>query len=250
MVYDYQRTRGGEHPRDFLSGFKGYLHVDGYPGYHKVKEVTLVGCWAHARRKYDEALKASPEAKGNPETVAAQGLAYCNELFAIERELQEATPEERHKARAERSRAVLDTYHAWLCQQKSRTMPKSLIGQAIAYSLNQWEKLTAFLKDGRLEIDNNRSERSIKPFVIGRKNWLFANTPRGASARAAIYSVIETAKENGLTRSGTSSTCSSNCRSFRTSKFRRRWSRLCRGHLHYLIPVASLNVYPYNTASI
>ena len=198
VVYDYQRTRGGEHPRNFLSGFKGYLHVDGYPGYHKVTGVTLVGCWAHARRKYDEALKAAPEATGHPETVAAGGLAYCNQLFAIERELKEATPEERHKARAERSRPVLDAYYAWLRQQKSRTMPKSLIGQAITYSLNQWEKLTAFLKDGRLEIDNNRSERSMKPFVIGRKNWLFANTPRGAAASAAIYSVIETAKENGL----------------------------------------------------
>jgi transposase len=128
VVYDYQRTRGGEHPRNFLSGFKGYLHVDGYAGYHKVKGATLVGCWAHARRKYDEALKAAPEAKGNPETVAAQGLAYCNQLFAIERELIEATPEERHKARAERSRPVLDAYQAWLRQQKSRTMPKSLIG--------------------------------------------------------------------------------------------------------------------------
>lgn len=198
MLYDYQRTRGGEHPRDFLTGFKGYLHVDAYPGYHKVKNVTLVGCWAHARRKYDEALKASPEAKGNPETVAAQGLAYCNQLFTLERELKEASPGERHKARAERSRPVLEAYHVWLRQQKSRTMPKSLLGQAIAYSLNQSDKLTAFLKDGRLEIDNNRSERSIKPFVIGRKNWLFANTPWGAKASAAVYSVIETAKENGL----------------------------------------------------
>ena len=87
---------------------------------------------------------------------------------------------------------------AWLHQQRARTLPKSLLGQAITYSLNQWEKLTAFLKDGRLEIDNNRSERSIKPFVIGRKNWLFANTPRGAKASAMIYSMIETAKENGL----------------------------------------------------
>ncbi|MBD0380993.1 IS66 family transposase [Paenibacillus sp. WST5] len=198
VIYDYQRTRGGEHPRDFLGGFRGYLHVDGYAGYHKVNGVTLVGCWAHARRKYAEALKAAPEAKGNPETVGAQGLAYCNQLYDIERELKDSTPEERQKAREEQSRPVLEAYHAWLRQQKARTMPKSLIGQAIAYSLNQWDKLTAFLTDGRLEIDNNRSERSIKPFVIGRKNWLFANTPRGAKASAAIYSVIETAKENGL----------------------------------------------------
>jgi transposase len=199
VIYDYQKTRGGEHPRNFLSGFTGYLHVDGYPGYHKVAGVTLVGCWAHARRKYDEALKAAPpQAKGQPETVAAQGLAYCNELFMIERELANMTPDERHAQRQIRSLPVVEAYSEWLRQQRSRTLPKSLVGQAIAYSLNQWDKLTAFLKDGRLEIDNNRSERSIKPFVIGRKNWLFANTPRGAKASAAIYSVIETAKENGL----------------------------------------------------
>ncbi len=168
------------------------------PGYHKVAGATLVGCWAHARRKYDEALKAAPQAKGQSETVAGQGLAYCNALFAIERDLKDAAPEERHAERQKRSLPVVEAYSAWLRQQRSRTLSKSLLGQAIAYSLNQWEKLTAFLKDGRLEIDNNRSERSIKPFVIGRKNWLFANTPRGAKASAAIYSVIETAKENGL----------------------------------------------------
>lgn len=195
VVFDYQRTRGGEHPRNFLTGFKGYLHVDGYPGYHKVVGVTLVACWAHARRKYDEALKAAPpEARDNLETVAKQGLKYCNELFAIERDLKEATPEERHAARQAQSLPVIEAYHTWLMQQRSRTLPKSLTGQAIAYSLNQWEKLTAYL----LEIDNNRSERSIKPFVIGRKNWLFSNTPRGAKASDNIYSVVETAKENGL----------------------------------------------------
>jgi len=93
---------------------------------------------------------------------------------------------------------VVEAYWAWLRKQWSRTLPKSLLGQAIAYSLSPWDKLTAFLQDGRLELNNNRSERSIKPFVIGRKNWLFANTPRGAKASATIYSVIETAKENGL----------------------------------------------------
>lgn len=167
VLYDYQVTRGGEYPRNFLTGFKGYLHVDGYPGYHKVAGVTLVGCWAHARRKYDEALKASPEKKGQLDTVAGQGLTYCNALFSIERDLKDATPEERHAIRQERSLPVLEAYSKWLHQQRSRTLPTSLVGQAIAYSLNQWEKPTAFLKDGRLEIDNNRSERSIKPFVIG-----------------------------------------------------------------------------------
>jgi transposase len=199
VLYEYQRTRGGEHPRNFLAGYSGYLHVDGYPGYHKVAKVKLVGCWAHARRKFDEALSAAPpEARSNPESVAVQGLAFCNKLYALERDWAEAAPEERREKRQTHSLPVVEAYGKWLKQQRSRTTPKSLAGEAITYSLNQWEKLTAFLEDGRLELDNNRSERSIKPFVIGRKNWLFANTPRGAKASATIYSVIETAKENGL----------------------------------------------------
>ncbi|MEC0229031.1 IS66 family transposase, partial [Paenibacillus alba] len=198
VLYDYQPTRGGENPRNFLSGFSGYLHVDGYAGYHKVKDVTLVGCWAHARRKFDEALKALPSGQDKTGTVAGQGLQFCNQLFAIERDLKDVSPQERHTIRMERSRPILDAYLVWLRQQRSRTLPKSAVGQAIAYSLNQWDKLTNFLEDGRLEIDNNRSERAIKPFVIGRKNWLFANTPRGAKASSTIYSIIETAKENGL----------------------------------------------------
>ena len=197
ILYDYQPTRNGNHPRKFLTGFSGYLHVDGYAGYHKVQGVTLVGCWAHARRKFDEALKVLPAGQAKTETVAWQGLQFCNQLFSIERDLKEVDPEERYTARMERSKPILDAYLAWLRKQRSRTLPKSLLGQAIVYSLNQWDKLTAFLQDG-LEIDNNCSERSIKPFVIGRKNWLFANTPRGAKASAIIYSMIETAKENGL----------------------------------------------------
>jgi transposase len=161
--------------------------------------VTLVGCWAHARRKYDEALKAAPPStRGNKDSVASQGLAYCNALFTIEREMKDVSAKERYDERKKRSLPILEAYSAWLKHQRSQTLRKSLVGKAITYSLNQWEKLTAFLKDGRFEIDNNRSDRSIKPFVIARKNWLFANTPRGANASAAIYSIIETAKENGL----------------------------------------------------
>lgn len=163
-----------------------------------MKDVTLVGCWAHARRKFDEALKALPPSQEKTETAAQQGLKFCNQLFAIERELKEVSAEARYTIRQERSLPVLNAYLAWLRQQRSRTLPKSKLGEAIGYSLNQWDKLSAFLEDGRLEIDNNRSERAIKPFVIRRKNWLFANTRRGAKASSTIYSIIETAKENGL----------------------------------------------------
>ncbi|AFV10867.1 putative IS66-like transposase [Thermacetogenium phaeum DSM 12270] len=198
ILYDYQTTRAGKHPRRFLAGFKGYLHVDGYDGYNGLSGVTLVGCWAHARRKFDEALKALPQDKRNKAVAAREGLEFCNRLFAIERELKDKTPEERYQIRQGRSRPVLEDFLAWLKKQKAKVLPKSTFGQAVYYCLGQWDKLTAFLQDGRLEIDNNRSERSIKPFVIGRKNWLFANTPRGARASAIVYSIIETAKENGL----------------------------------------------------
>ena len=198
ILYEYQPTRGGQHPKKFLTGFKGYLQVDGYAGYNGLPEVILVGCWAHARRKFDEALKALPDSKRSAAVTAKEGLEFCNRLFAIERELKEATPEKRYEIRLVLSQPVLDAFLVWLNKLYPEVLPKSAFGQAIKYCLNQWNKLEVFMQDGRLELDNNRSERSIKPFVIGRKNWMFANTPRGARASAIIYSIVETAKENGL----------------------------------------------------
>lgn len=198
ILYEYQASRSGDHPRKFLQGFSGYLQTDGYSGYHKVENVTLVGCWAHARRKFDEALKTLPASKRTADVAASQGLHFCNQLFAIERDLKGKSAEECYEVRKERSRPVLDAFWTWLHTKEASVLPKSPIGVAVTYCLNQWNKLTAFLKDGRLELDNNRSERSIKPVVIGRKNWLFANTPKGAKASSAIYSIVETAKANGL----------------------------------------------------
>jgi transposase len=198
VLFDYQTTRSGNHPRQFLAGFKGYLHIDGYDGYNGLPDVILAGCWSHTRRKFAEALKALPAGKGSAPVVAREGLEFCNRVFAIERDLHDLTPEERYKKRLELSRPVLDDFSAWLKTQLPRVLPKSALGVAIRYCRNQWDKLETFLLDGRLEVDNNRSERSIKPFVIGRKNFLFSNTPRGARASAIIYSIVETAKENGL----------------------------------------------------
>lgn len=197
ILYDYQTGRGGENPEKFLAGFTGYLQTDGYSGYHKVKGVTQLGCWSHARRYYHEALQAVPTAQ-RTQTAAAEGLAFCNQLFEVERKWKDATPEERYHARLSESKPILDKFSVWLQTQRLRVLPKGLLGTAITYCLNQWEKLNVFLQDGRLEIDNNRSERSIKPVVIGRKNFLFSNTPRGAKASAVIYSIVETAKANGL----------------------------------------------------
>jgi hypothetical protein len=181
-----------------LEGFRGYLHVDGYAGYNGIPDVSLVGCWAHARRKFTEALQALPESAKTTHVKAKEGLAFCNQLFSIERDLKDVSPEERYKKRLERSQPVLEAFLAWLHEQAPRVLPKSALGQAIKYCRNQWDRLVAFLEDGRLEIDNNRAERSIKPFVIGRKNWLFSNTIKGAKSSAIIYSIVETAKENGL----------------------------------------------------
>ncbi|WP_445327037.1 IS66 family transposase [Sporosarcina sp. FSL K6-1508] len=200
VLYDYQQTRAAKHPKAFLSGFKGYLHVDGYQGYNDIPKVKLVGCWAHSRRKFDEALTALPAEAKNKETpcAAEEGLRFCNQLFAIERALKDHSPEERYKERLERSQPVLDAFSTWLQTQSPRVAPKSALGQAIKYCRNQWTCLTMFLQDGRLEIDNNRAERAIKPFVIGRKNWLFSQSMKGAKASAIAYSIVETAKENQL----------------------------------------------------
>jgi hypothetical protein len=199
VLFDYQTTRAGAHPNAFLKGFRGYLHVDGYVGYEGLTGVTLVGCWAHARRKFMEAIHVlpAPERKKGG-THAHKGLDFCNQLFEIERTLHDVTPEERLAGREQRSRPVLALFRAWLDQMSVSALPKSKLGEAITYCLNQWRKLQGFLLDGRLELDNNRSERAIKPFVIGRKNWLFANTPGGARCSATIYSLVETAKENAL----------------------------------------------------
>lgn len=199
VLYDYQPTRGREHPQKYLKDFKGYLHVDGYAGYEKIPNLTLSGCWSHARRKFVEAIALLPSAKrAQGGTKAHEGLEYCDTLFAIERNLHDAAPKDRRLGREQRSAPVLGEFRTWLDQTAIQALPKSPVGEAIAYCVRQWSKLTVFLADGRLEIDNNRAERSIKPFVTGRKNWLFANTPTGADASATVYSIVETAKENGL----------------------------------------------------
>ena len=196
VLYEYQPGRGAKHPKEFLAGYKGYLHTDGYAGYHDLgTDITVVGCWAHARRKFDEAVKSLPKGKAKGSS-ASQGLTYCNLLFGIEQEIADKTTEQRYEERLEQAKPVLDAMFAWA---NSRTAaPKSALGKAFHYLKEQWPYLTNYLKDGRLEISNNRAERSIKPFVIDRKNFLFVNTPKGATGSAIMFSLIQTAVENGL----------------------------------------------------
>jgi transposase len=196
VLYDYQPDRRKERPAEFLKGYKGYLHTDGYEVYHSLPEdIIVVGCLAHARRKFDEAMKqAAPKDRHN--SNAAKGKLFCDKLFELERDFINLSPDERYKKRLELSKPVMAEFFAWL--EVIKPMPKTAIGVAVNYALGQRVYLERFLLDGRLELSNNRAERSIKPFVIGRKNFLFANTPRGAKASSIIYSIVETAKESGL----------------------------------------------------
>lgn len=196
VLYEYQPDRTGRRPKDFLEGFKGYLHTDGYAAYHNLSnDIIVCGCFSHSRRKFDEALKSikSSEQLGSS---ALEGKNYCDKLFAIEKKLDICTIEERYKRRQELSKPILEDFLAWL--KRSDALPKSALGKAVHYTLGQWKYLVNYLLDGRCELSNNRAERSIKPFVIGRKNFLFSDTVRGAKSSAIIYSIIETAKENGL----------------------------------------------------
>ena len=163
-------------------------------GWNAVKGAIHVGCWAHARRKFDEALRAVPKGKRSP--TAEQGVAYCSQLFKLEEKFKDLSPEERKEQRLKQEKPVLGAMLAWANTRNAA--PKSKLGIALNYLKNQWDDLAAYLQDGRIELSNNRAERSIKPFVISRKNFLFANTARGAKSSAVMFSLIETAKENGL----------------------------------------------------
>ena len=195
VLYDYQASRSGSCPARYLAGYRGYLQVDGYAGYGQT-EAILAGCMAHARRKFIAAQKIQIKGKIGK---ADWAINHIRKLYRIESEIKDLTATERQKERQQKARPLLDQFKAWLDKSVNQVPPKSAVGKAIAYSLGQWEKLECYLENGHLQIDNNRAERAIKPFVIGRKNWLFANTTNGANASAVLYSLIETAKANGLT---------------------------------------------------
>ena len=199
VLYDYQETRHHKHPEAFLQGFKGYLHTDGFQGYHLLpQDIIVVGCWSHVRRKFDEALKTVAQER-RPGSHAQKGQDFCNRLFDLERKFVNLKPKERFERRLKESKSVAEDFFTW-CRSLWRggVLPKSTLGAALKYACDQQQWLMNVYLDGRLEISNNRAERSIKPFVMGRKNWLFCNTPNGARASSVVYSLIETAKENGL----------------------------------------------------
>jgi len=198
VLFDYDPSRSGAVPKRLLGDYDGHLMTDGYDGYNAVvaaNGITHLACWAHARRKFVDAQKAQPKGKSGSADVA---LKMIGALYGVERDLRDVTdPVERKRRREERSAPILCELRTWLDKQLPRVPPKTALGNAVAYLNAYWPKLVRYLERGDLPIDNNRAENAIRPFVIGRKNWLFSDTPAGAQASARIYGLIETAKANG-----------------------------------------------------
>ena len=198
VLAEYKPDRKTYNPSVFLNGYAGYLHADGYDGYHKLPPgIVVVGCWAHVRRKWDEALKIVKPADREGCT-AMIGKRYCDKLFAVERDIASLDAGLRYEERLKRLKPLIDEFFQWATTADAEARPKSSLGIAISYMFSQQQYLRNVLLDGRLELSNNRIERTIKPFVISRKNFLFANTQRGADAAAIFFSLIETTKETGV----------------------------------------------------
>jgi transposase len=199
LLYDYDPSRSRRVPERLLEGFSGYLQTDGYEAYNAVAAkagIVHVGCFAHARRKFADAVKA--QGKRQRAGKAWRGLSLIQRLYRIERLMQDAEPAERHAYRQAHAQPILDELREWLDKSLPQVPPTSATGKALHYLHREWSKLVRYLDDGRLSIDNNRVENAIRPFVVGRKNWLFSDSVRGVKASANLYSLIETAKANGL----------------------------------------------------
>ena len=195
-LFEYQPGRKGAYPQEFLNGFTGYLHTDAYAGYKKVDRITRCLCWSHLRRNFVDALPK--DIRGTDDTLAGQGINYCNKLFEIEKSLDNLSQEERKSARLKQEVPLLEAFWSWAESTRDKVLPKSKLGEALSYALNHRIELMNYLEDGNCSISNNLAENCIRPFTIGRKNWLFSGSPKGATASAIVYSMVESAKANGL----------------------------------------------------
>ena len=203
ILFDYAASRAGAIPMRLLEDYKGYLQSDAYAAYDKPGRrdgVKHVGCLDHARRKFVEAVKAQHAVAGGERGLAPQALLIIRKIYAIEKLARGAnmTADERHRLRNEKARPLWDELSAWLAGNRHATPPQSLTGKAISYLADGWPRLIRYLDDGRLEVSNVLCENAIRPFVIGRKAWMFSDTPAGAHASARLYSIVETAKACGL----------------------------------------------------
>ena len=202
-IYQYERTRAGYHPKEFLKEYEGYLTTDGYSVYHGLPgNITVTGCMAHSRRRFEECitiLKKDFTPEQIKKTISHEAMTRIGQLYKIEEQLKDKTPEERYIERQKQSKPILEAYFAWLHTMDTPDLDrKSKIGDAILYALNQEQYLCRYIEDGHLSIDNNACERALKTFCVGRRNWLFSKSIEGAEASAIIYSITESAKLNGL----------------------------------------------------
>lgn len=193
VLFEYTRTRAGKHAKLFLDGFKGNLVTDAYPGYEKVENITRCLCWSHVRRYYIESIPLN-NGKEIPGSKGAEGREFCDKLFKIERELSLLEPEDRLIERQVRSKPVLEAFWCWV--ENTHPISNKKLSDSLSFSKNQRKYLENFLTDDRIPISNNQAENSIRPFAVGRRAWLFSDTPRGAEASAIAYSIVETAKAN------------------------------------------------------
>ena len=203
-LFDYRSSRSGRVPLELLQGYRGYLMSDGYEGYNAIAQldgIEQLCCWAHVRRKFVEAQRAQPKSKNtknNAISKADMALNYIGKLYGIEQRHKAADVATRYQHRQQESVPLLNQLRAWIDKTLVTVLPSGKLGEALQYLHKYWPKLIRYTERGDLPIDNNRAENAIRPFVIGRKNWLFSDTPQGANASAIIYSIIETAKTNGL----------------------------------------------------
>lgn len=204
IIYRYSTTRSGEIPREVLQGYRGYCQTDAFSAYAGLEEaieaVVLVGCFAHARRYFVKVIIARGKGGKGKIGSAEVALGYIAQLYKIEKEVRAIglSISEMEQLRRKRAEPVLEEFKSWLETRRDRTPPKGLLGMAINYTLSHWSKLIRYLENGHITPDNNAAENAIRPFVVGRKNWLFAGSPDGADAAATLYSLIETAKACGL----------------------------------------------------
>jgi hypothetical protein len=198
VLFDYDPSRSGEVPKRQLAGFSGYLMTDGYEGYNSLSAqngVKHLCCMVHARRRFRDAQRAQPPGTTGRADIA---IEYFRKLYQIERKVAGADPQTRYQTRQRESVPLLKKFRAWLDEALTHVVPKGVLGEALQYLDKYWPKLIRYCEDGQLPIDNNRIENNIRPFVIGRKAWLFSDTPAGAHASAGLYSLIETAKAAGI----------------------------------------------------
>ena len=200
VIYKYHETRHSQHAKNFLEGYSGYLQTDGYQGYETAlkgnNSIIHVGCLAHARRKFTDASKASKK-KGGSAHIA---LSMIQKIYRVESVLrdQDLSENEFLEERRKQAGPLLEKFKSWLDEKALKIRPNSNTGQAISYTMGQWDKIIRYLDSPYLTPDNNGAERAVKPFVVGRKNWLFSGSPTGADASCFFFSLIETAKQNGI----------------------------------------------------